>query len=55
MESRNLCAFEKNVLLALIAAVIQPNKVSKVYFHWTFLLADGSGQKLHLNIVHVCM
>ena len=37
-ESRNLCAFEKNVLLALIAAVIQPNKVSKVYFHWTFFL-----------------
>ena len=26
-ESRNLCGFEKNVLLALIAAVIQPDKV----------------------------
>jgi SpoVK/Ycf46/Vps4 family AAA+-type ATPase len=28
-ESRNLCAFEKNVLLALIAAVIQPDKFKK--------------------------
>jgi hypothetical protein len=26
VESRNLCAFEKNVLLALIGSVIQPNK-----------------------------
>lgn len=26
VQSRNLCAFEKNVLLALIGSVIQPNK-----------------------------
>lgn len=28
VESRNLSAFEKNVILALIGGVIQPNKVS---------------------------
>lgn len=28
VESRNLCEFEKNVLLALIGSVIQPNKFS---------------------------
>ena len=28
MESRNLCQFEKNILLALIGSIIQPNKFS---------------------------
>ena len=27
VQSRNLCDFEKNVLLTLIGSVIQPNKV----------------------------
>lgn len=26
VESRNLCAFEKNVILSLIGSVLQPNK-----------------------------
>ena len=28
VESRNLCEFEKSVLVTLIGSVIQPNKVS---------------------------
>ncbi len=28
VESRNLCSFEKNILLTLIGAVLQPTKIS---------------------------
>lgn len=32
VQSRNLCDFEKNVLLMLIGSVIQPNKVTETMF-----------------------